>query len=585
MGKTYIGIDVGGTWLKGVAFELKKGVPISEVPGLLMEQPVVRVKSRLGHESTISEFIEALRELLDILVSDDQSVGGIGISSAGVVDYAGKKLLIAASHIQALTDNRWIEYLEARFRVPVTLINDADAASIGAAASGYLSGFNTIGVMPIGTGLGFTVWRNGRKWTPNFAIPLFGCTYTPSGYYDEIASVATLADLDPGKNLSAIFIQEQFQTARDQYIKNLAGIIATSALIYGTNKILIGGGLAEAVTAVSFPLAVLLKQALIKANLLTTAEVEIDVMPEGNLLPLVGAVLLAIGEEKGQATRVKKAYNQFNTEIPLHKTIRLEQLSTADLVRLLWNSEQASGENLNKSLGSITDVADQIILRLKEGGRLIYVGAGTSGRLASIDTVEIACTFGFPRDRVLTFISGGVADASIDIETNFEEDASSVPEMLLANVTSKDIVIGISVSGSAYYVQSALGFAKFVGTYTVMIQEQAIESLPFCDQVISLQSGNEVLAGSTRMKAGTATKKVLNFLSTTAMIRLGKVHGCYMTEVECINEKLIKRAQHILGTLYGLDEYAAYEELRENNFVLSETIEKLIQRSKLKERD
>ena len=576
MDKIYIVLDIGGTWLKGVAFEMKEGITIPEVPRLLDLQPVLRVKSRLGHDSTTLEFIEAIKELLSDLLSDNQVVGGIGISTAGVVDYAGKKLLIAASHIKALTDNSWIDYLESRFKVPVTLINDADAASVGAAALGYLTGFNTIGVMPIGTGLGFTVWRNGRKWTPDFAIPLLGCTYTPSGYYDEIASASALADFDPGKNLGNIFTLEKFQEVREQYIKNLAGIISTAHLLYGINKIVIGGGLAEAVSGVSFPLAGLLKEALKIQNLLSSPGVEIIVMPEGNALPLLGVMLLAIGEEKAQATRYKKSYGEFNTEIPYDNTIRLERLPTKDLVRLLWNSEQESGRDLEKSLSAISIGVEKIVQGLEKGGRLIYVGSGTSGRLAAIDTVEIACTFGFPRERVLTFISGGVADASIDIETNFEEDASSVPDLLLANINEKDIVIGISVSGSAYYVQSALGFAKFIGAYTVMIQEETIESLPFCDQVISLRSGNEVLAGSTRMKAGTATKKVLNFLSTTAMIRLGKVHGCYMTEVECINEKLIKRAQNILYILYGMDEKKAYKALMENSFALNRTINAIL---------
>jgi len=575
MSRIYIGIDIGGSWLKGVALELNEETTIPAVPELLKHQSIRRVSSRLGIGSATTDFIEALKELLAELILTDQKVGGIGISTAGVVDYAGRKMLIAVSHIRALTDNHWIEWLQEKYQVPVTLINDADAASIGAAALGYLTGFNSIGVMPIGTGLGFTVMRNGRKWTPNFAIPLLGCTYTPSGYYDEIASASLLADYDPEKNLRNIFTGEEFLVVREQYLKNLAGIISTAHLLYGTNKIVIGGGLAEAVTAVQFPMAEFLKQALQNQNLLSCPEVEIVVMPEGNTLPLLGAVLLAIGEEKAQATRIKKVHAQINTEFALDIAIRLDELQTVDLVRLLWNSEQESGQNLGKSIPGIVSAANKIAQRLSDGGRLIYIGSGTSGRLASLDTVEIACTFGFPRERVLTFISGGLADAAFDIETNFEEDASSVPEMLLANISAKDIVIGISVSGSAWYVQSALAFSKFVGAYTVMIQEEEIDSLPFCDQVISLQSGHEILAGSTRMKAGSATKKVLNFLSTTAMIRLGRVHGCYMTEVECINDKLIKRAQYILGILYNLNENEAYKALSENNFVLSHTIEKL----------
>ncbi len=572
MNKVYVGIDIGGTWLKGIAFEMEEGMRFSGIRDTLKNKTVLKVKSRLSPLTTTSEFIEALKELLSLMLQQGDVVCGIGISTAGVVDYAGKKLVVAANHLSALLDPQWIEYLENRFKVPVTLINDADAASIGAASFGYLTGFKTIGIMPIGTGLGFTVWRNGRKWTPNFSIPLLGCTYTPAGYYDEIASASELAKSDKDNRLVNIFKKDKFQGIREKYIKNLAGIICTSFLLYGTSKILIGGGLAEAVSAVQFPLAELLKTELERENFLSSGGIEIAIMPEGNLLPLIGVALLAIGEEKGQSSRLVRDYADFKTEIPYDNTIRLEKIPTEDLISLFWHSEQESGFLLEKSLPSIAGVADMITRNLEKGGRLIYVGSGTSGRLAAIDTVEIACTFGFPRERVLTFISGGVADASIDIETNFEEDASAVPELLLANLTANDIVIGISVSGSAYFVQSALGFARFVGAYTVMIQEEARVSLPFCDQVISLQSGNEVLAGSTRMKAGTATKKVLNFLSTTAMIRLGKVHGCYMTEVECINEKLIKRAQSILNILFKIGEEEAFNALKANNFELNKTI-------------
>lgn len=223
-------------------------------------------------------------------------------------------------------------------------------------------------------------------------------------------------------------------------------------------------------------------------------------------------------------------------------------------------------------MDDISQVAARIVERLKSGGRLIYVGAGTNGRLAAIDTVEIACTFGFARERVLTFIAGGIADAAIDIEMNFEEDASAVPEMLAAFLNEKDVVIGISVSGTAYYVQSALAFAKHMGAYSVLIQEEE-KALPFCDKVIPLRTGYEVIAGSTKMKAGTATKKVLNFLSTTVMVvSLGKVHGCYMTELECINQKLIQRAVSILMKLFKLKEDEAFVLLKQSSFSLNEAI-------------
>jgi N-acetylmuramic acid 6-phosphate (MurNAc-6-P) etherase len=180
---------------------------------------------------------------------------------------------------------------------------------------------------------------------------------------------------------------------------------------------------------------------------------------------------------------------------------------------------------------------------------------------------------------VITLIAGGLADAAFDIEMNFEEDASAVPEMLIASVNKRDIVVGISVSGSAYYVQSALAYAKFIGAGSILIQEEADDSNnSFCDKVISLHTGGEVISGSTRMKAGTVTKKTLNFLSTTTMIRLEKVHGVFMTNMECINEKLLLRAKHILMSLYNLPEKESLALLESTGNSLNEAI-KLIDNS------
>lgn len=572
MDKIYIALDIGGTWLKGIVFTVEKGMPFSEIPALIKRLPYKKVKSRLDINASVEDFIEDLGKLMFLLVNSKDIVGGIGISIAGVVDYAGKNVTIAAKHLQVLMNNVWIAYLQRRFNVPITIINDADAASIGAAALGYLTGFNTIGVMSVGTGLGFTIWRNGRKWTPNYSLPLLGCVYTPSGCYDELVSASGLMRHDAENNLCNIFTKAENLNRKEKYLDDLAGIIRTAYIIYNTNKIKIGGGLANAVTSINYPLALELKELLDKTSLLSSSKVEIEVMPEGNSLSLIGAALIAIGEEKAQFMRHRKSYSELTTEAPYNNTIHLEQLELNDLVHLLWKTEQEAGAHLKKSLQSIVEIASEMTTCLQSGGRIIYVGAGTSGRLAAIDTVEIACTFGFPRHRVITLIAGGAADASIEIETNFEEDASCVPELLLANVTEKDIVIGISASGSAYYIQSALALAKHIGAYSVIIQEEEKETLSFCDKVIALRSGHEVLAGSTRMKAGTATKKVLNFLSTITMVKLGKVHGCYMTEVECINEKLIKRAQNILKVLFDIGEKESYIALEENDFVLNRTI-------------
>lgn len=573
--KIYVGIDVGGSWLKAVAVELHDWQVIQHIPKLVEKVNPVTVRSRLSENSEKKEFIDALDELLSKLLKDGDSVKGVGISSPGIVDYHGKRILAVANHLQALKNNFWIEYLQQRLQACVVLINDAEATAIGAAALGYLQGNKIIGVMPVGTGLGFSVWRNGRRWTPNYSLNLLGSIYTPDGYYDSLSSASKLSEKDESNNLSNFFIQDRYEKQRNKYVKDLSGIISAAHVLYGVNEVLIGGGLAAAMTDTAYPLAIMIMEELKREALLDSDTVEVKLMPEGNLLPLIGILLLSVGEEKAQSLRLKKQYSSYSTEKPFSTEIRLEELDSLELVRLLWKAEQDAGAKLEISLPKIASVVEETIRRLQSGGRLIYVGAGTSGRLAAIDTVEIACTFGFPRDRVLTFIAGGIADASIDIETNFEEDASSVSDLLLANINDKDIVIGISASGSAYYVQSALGFAKSIGAYSVLIQVGDDEVVPFCNTIISLQTGNEVIAGSTRMKAGTATKKVLNFISTSTMVRMGKVHGCYMTDLECVNEKLVDRAKHILNILFGLNESEASQKLREHDFNLTQTIHSL----------
>ena len=569
----FIGIDIGGTWLKGVVYrETGENSSPGDVLGEVMRSEVRRVESGLSEHSIPEDFEKAVDRLVAELTRSGETVAGIGISTAGVVDYAGRRLEIAAPHLQALRSGRWTEQLERRFGAPVSLINDADAAAIGAAAAGYLKGPRTIGVMPVGTGIGFTLWRNGRRWAPHRMLPLIGSVTTPSGSYDQIAGVSKIAALAE-HDLRKIFTDPEFAQTRLEYEKALAHVICTSCIIYHTDTILIGGGLAQAIGQCGYDLSGAVSREIKDSLAPFGKEVEIKVMPEGNHLPLAGAVLLAVGEHRARNCEPKKEYGSINTETPLDASAELHAMSANEITRLLWQTEQDAGERLEGSLSEISAAAEVIVRKIREGGRLIYVGAGTSGRLAAIDTVELSCTFGFPRDRVYTLISGGLSDAAIEIEDNFEEDASGVPEILLTGISDKDVVVGISVSGAAYYVRSALGAAQRFGAYTIFIQESGDRLPPFADACILLRSGREVISGSTRMKAGTATKKVLNFLSTTAMIILGRVHGPYMVEVECINDKLISRARHILHALFGLGENEAAELLAANGNDLRKTID------------
>ena len=572
----YIGIDVGGTWFKGVACSVSLQLDWTKaVAEQVKQSQVQRVPSRLGTGRSVGEFIQSLDELLDLLLSvPDCPVLGIGISTAGIVDYAGKRVLVASPHLGMLHASEWKEYLEQKFQAPVVLINDADATAIGAAICGYLQGEGTVGIMPIGTGVGLSIWRNGRRWQSGKTLPLIGSVETPCGSFDTIGGIAGLS-AKAGSDLCALLTEDNYAEERERYLSGLATVVYSTCVLYNMEQMWIGGGLASAACACGYALAEELTRRIAEPLKALGRTAKVGVLKEGNLLPLMGAVALALGEKIAQDGNVRKAYDKIQTETPYDARLALHKMDVQSIVEYLWNTEQEAGLQLHDSLSQIVKASQTVARKLSEGGRLIYVGAGTSGRLAAIDNVELGCTFGFPRDKVLTLIAGGVADAAIEIESDFEEDASAVPEILLAQVSSKDVVVGISVSGSAYYVRSALAVSHGLGASTIFIQEGDVEVPSWVDINIALRSGHEVVAGSTRMKAGTATKKVLNFISTTAMIRMGKVHGPYMIGVECINEKLIHRAQTILSRLYGLNAEEAGRWLAKHGNNLQQTIEDL----------
>jgi N-acetylmuramic acid 6-phosphate etherase len=568
----YLGIDIGGSWIKGTcisadSFGMCKD---SGYTGL----HILKTGSPMHASGTADDMISSLGQLITQLKTGQGDLAGIGISTAGIVDYAGKRVLKAAEHLRILKDESWIEWLRQQYQCPVVIINDADAAAIGIGELNKLQGDKSVGIMPVGTGLGFSVWRNGRRWRPGKILNLLGSIQTPSGTFDDIAGVSGLTAKDPGKDLSRIFSDPLYEEIRTSYLERLKKVVITAAVLYDLEEVLICGGLADAVTAAGFALEDELNS-LLTGGIPDVLDhgIRVMVMKEGNLLPLIGALVLARGESEAQRMKVVRPYQALESEIPFLPGIQLQDLSTKAIIDTFYEAEEKAGVDLKKSLPGLVSVVEIMEQRIKKGGRIIYVGAGTSGRLAAMDAVEIHCTYGFPKDRILTLIAGGIADAAIEIESDFEEDASSIPEMLLLNITPGDMVIGISVSGTAYFVQSALAFSKSRGAYTVMVQRDlSKESLQFCDQVIPLRSGNEVVAGSTRMKAGTSTKKVLNFISSALMIRMGKVAGPYMVDVACINSKLVERAKFILRILYNMDEQEADQRLKDADMKLSHVI-------------
>src|SRR5690606_31344898 len=220
----YIGIDIGGTWIKGaVVDDFWADGEVNGIDNLVVK----KVRSPLSEKAVISDVLERLVTLISLLDISEGTIRAIGVSTPGIVDYQGTRLINAGPHLSVLLNGTWKAALEDKFQCPVHLINDADAAAIGLAELGSLKGNRTIGIMPIGTGLGFSIWRNGRRWRPAKALPLLGDIRCIGTSYDFIASASRLAGLDKENDLSKVLSSREFLTARRNYIKNLTMVIRT----------------------------------------------------------------------------------------------------------------------------------------------------------------------------------------------------------------------------------------------------------------------------------------------------------------------------------------------------------------------
>lgn len=568
----YLAVDIGGTRIKAT---IGRGERLSDSRDINQLQ-VKSMPSPLRQSSSGKSLCEIILRMVEEFGTAAHQIGGIGISTTGMVDYAGTKILNATGRLKLFETQAWKEILEDAFKCSVHLVNDADAATIGLSEVGRLRGNKIIGVMPIGTGVGFTVWNNGRRWRPGGNYTLLGSVVTPLGNYDSIVSASTLANKDPDSRLTTVLTAPEFAPDRKAYLQNLAPVIVTGGILYSLDEVIVCGGLADAAHSCDFPLEEQLRFYVGETSNDLIKPLHVHMNEFGNKLQLVGALALARGEAiTREKTTSLRGLRSSATEEPYAK-LQLQAMGTKDILNSLWRAEQEAGISLESSLDMLERMVDLSTERLIRAGRLIYVGAGTSGRIASIDAVEIPCTYGFPADRVLAVIAGGVADAAIAIEMNFEEDASGVPEMLMLNIDANDVVVGITCSGTAYFVHSALAFCKSRGALCALVHEGEHQfDNSFYDSVICLRSGKEIVAGSTRMKGGTATKKVLNFLSSTIMIKMGKVIGPYMIEFACVNNKLVERAQRILNALFDVPMEDTLAMLEENGMNLSNAIRDL----------
>lgn len=246
------------------------------------------------------------------------------------------------------------------------------------------------------------------------------------------------------------------------------------------------------------------------------------------------------------------------TEQTNPRTRNLDQLSALELVSVMNAEDATVAETVRNALPQVAQAVEQISEQLKQGGRLFYLGAGTSGRLGVLDAAECVPTFGTPPELVQALIAGGptaLLQAVEGAEDHFEQ---ATPDLRARDFQPDDALIGIAASGSTPYVLGGLAFANSLGALTIGIS--CNEPAPVLEQAqlpIALPVGPEVLTGSTRLKAGTAQKMVLNMISTAVMVQLGKTFENLMVDVQVTNAKLARRARGIVEQVGQVDASAA----------------------------
>lgn len=269
---------------------------------------------------------------------------------------------------------------------------------------------------------------------------------------------------------------------------------------------------------------------------------------------MTGSALRFPGEDRGHL--LTEQANPLSTE--------LDQLATADLVQLFCEEDRRPQEAVAAAAPALTAAIDAIAERLAQGGRMFYLGAGTSGRLGVLDAAECPPTFCSPPEVVQGVLAGGAAALLRSSEGLEDLEEAGQADLDARGFGAADVLVGIAAGGTTPYVHGGLRHARRLGALAIAVACVPADQVPMpADLEIRLITGPELLAGSTRLKAGTATKMALNILSTGVMVRLGKVYGNRMIDVAVTNSKLEDRALRILADLAGIDRTRGAELLAE----------------------
>lgn len=255
---------------------------------------------------------------------------------------------------------------------------------------------------------------------------------------------------------------------------------------------------------------------------------------------------------------------KISTESRNQNTLDIDVVSTEEMLRKINNEDKTVAYAVEKAIPQITKVVDATYNTILNGGRLIYMGAGTSGRLGVLDAVECPPTYGVSHDLVIGLMAGGVEATSFAKEGAEDRKDFAVEDLKSINLTNKDIVIGIAASGRTPYVLGGMEYAKSIGALTSCITTSSGSVLAqMVDLPIEAVTGAEVINGSTRMKSGTAQKLICNMISTGVFIKMGKVYENMMIDLQATNEKLVARALNIIMELTGYTKEDANEKLSE----------------------
>lgn len=257
---------------------------------------------------------------------------------------------------------------------------------------------------------------------------------------------------------------------------------------------------------------------------------------------------------------------KLSTEARNPASSRIDKLDTLSMMRVMNDEDQKTALAVKAILPDIARAVDVIAARLKTGGRLFYMGSGTSGRLGILDAVECPPTYSTDPDLVQGLIAGGkeaIFRAREGAEDSLDKGADDI---ISHDLSAKDVLVGITASGRTPYVLGGMEEARCRGAFVIGLAcSKEPDIACTADLMLICLPGPEVVTGSTRMKAGTVTKMILNMLSTGTMIRLGKVRGNLMIDVKATNEKLKERATRIVMTVTGMDRAAAEKALRESD--------------------